>query len=255
MPVDAYGPDVWMVTHAGFSRNPADYEYEPFQMSYEFATFLKKWDLGDFGPSEFHSRNFFIARRKGCFPLPLMNGLGVFTEEGQKLLAKARSYIEQICRYYESIGFSRSEVPQWYDSHRMDTIVLGAPIMSRHIAFLKNLYNVTYPESPGANPTQFGSIMPGDPAFVHKEFNGKQYMLTGALRPNPRRRQDLEVLLKFGLVGFDLLPKPVEAHGRGRAPVGAFLTEMGRRFFEDFQARYDPQVKKMEELRRMMQEP
>lgn len=252
MPVEQYGPDAWVIVHPGFNRNPGDYDYLPFQMSYEFATFLKLWDMGDYGQTEFHTRNYRIAQRKSCFPQVLLNGLGVFTTEGEKVTGRAKLYISQIIRHYEGLGYGRSEVPTWEQCHQMDQIVLAAVLQTKHIAFLKNLYNQNFPEN--GTLTSFGSRMPDDVQFEYKSYNGKLYMMTSALRPYPRRRKDFEVMVKLGLIGLDLLPKPYEMHGRGRAPVGAFLTEMGKRFFEDFQVRYDPQVKKQIELQRMMQE-
>lgn len=252
MAVDAYGPDAWLITFPGFNRNPNDYEYKPFQMSYEFATFLFRWDQGDYGPSEFHTRNFRIAQRRSCYPTQLMNRLGVFTEEGEKVVAKAKSYLAQIRRHYEALGSGVSSIPTWDQCYQMDQIALALQLESKHITFLKTIYNKMFPE--GDVPTQFGATLPDETNFKFRTHNGKLYMMTNALRDYSERRKDFEVLVKFGLVALDILPKPFETHGRGRAPVGAFLTENGKRFFEDFHVRYDPQVKKQIELHRMMNE-
>lgn len=252
MPVDAYGPDAWMVTHPGFPRNPQEYvtEHNEFQLSYQFVTFLKRWEIGDYGPSDFHTRNILIAQRRGCFPEPLLNRLGSFTPAGEKVLARAKSYKIQIDRHYESLGLTASQIPQWEECYKMDTIVVAAVIQTKHIVFLKDLYIHSYPDR--GVPTQFGTKMPTDVTFTFREYAGLTYAMTSALRNYSQRRKDFEVMVKLGLIGLTMLPRPIDARSRGRAPVGAYLTEGGKRFFEDFQARYDPAVQRMNELRKLM---
>lgn len=266
MPVDAYGSDLWLVTHPALSRNPADYgldvpaksELKPktdvFQLSYEFVDFLRKWDMGDYGPSEFHSRNFLIATRKSCFPEPLLNRLGSWTESGIRALNQANIYKKRIDHYYSGFGLQASEIPQWQDCHNMDTIILVATIQTKHIAFLKDLYMQEHP-STGTIPTQFGSRMPNDIQFEYRNFEGQTYAMTATLRDYPQRRKDFEFMVRLGLIGLKQLTKTLVSRGRGRAPVGAHLTESGKRFFEDFQTRFDAEVKRQLELRKLMADP
>lgn len=263
MPVDAYGPDIWLITHPGLSRNPADYglgirdksvekpKTDVYQLSYEFVDFLRKWEMGDYGPSEFHTRNFLTATRKSCFPEPLMNQLGMWTETGEKALARAKSYKQQVDRYYLGTGLQPSQIPQWRDCDKMDTIIVAAVIQAKHVIFLKELYFQENPEV-GPIPTQFGSRMPKDVQFEYRVHEGRTYAMTVALRDYPQRRKDFEFMVRLGLIGLEQLPKPLTLRGRGRAPVGAYLTEPGKLFFEDFQFRYDPEIKRRIELHQMM---
>lgn len=284
MVVLAFGDDAWFIAHPGFSPNPADIDYLPapsyplalydtqakydapskpnpeYFMSYEFATFLYTWDLGDFGPSEFHTRNYRIAQRKSCYPEPLMNGFGVFTKAGERVLQKALAYRKRIIRQYE---IEQTSLARWDQCDKMDRIVLASPMLYRNMVYLKKLYNVTFP--PPSVPKQFEAQMPDEMEFEFRSYKPpifpnpsnampetRVYLMTGGMRPFPHRRKDFELLVKLGLVGLDQLPKPPETRGRGRAPIGAFLTDSGKRFFEDFQANYDPQVKKANERNQMM---
>jgi hypothetical protein len=239
MAISKWGPDIYFVTAAGLSENPSDHEKPEHQMSLEFATFLKKWEQGDVGRTEFHMRNFKIATRKGCYPEPLLDQLGIFTEAGLRVLARAKSLLEQVTRYYQSMGLSISAVPTWEDAASMDTILLAGQITHRNLTFLKTLHNHAFPVDFGKF-TMLSMEMPVDIQFQFYKYNGISYLLTGALRNLPHRRKDFELLVKYGLVDLTNLPKPLERKGRGRAPVGATLTVAGVRFFEHFLDLNDP---------------
>lgn len=255
MSVDSWGNDAWFIVSPALNHpdylNPANTEKFPeFRMSYEFATFLAKWDQGDFGPSDFHTRNFILAQRKSCYPEPLMNRFGVFTTKGEQVLSRAKLYLSGLRRHYEALGQSAADVPQWYEVQRMDQILLLGAVETKHLVYLKTIYAEMFPSS--SVMTQFGAKMPTDVEFQYREWNGKLYMMTQALRDYSQRRKDFELMVRFGFIGLDTLPKPMDTHGRGRAPVGGYLTDAGKKFFEDFQVRNDPQIKRTAEIARMM---
>lgn len=247
MTVQQFGDDAWFITYPSFSLNPDNYLNPDSQMSYEFAIFLTRWNMGDFGPSEFHTRNFYIAQRKSCYSQPLMNQFGVFTAAGLSVLEKAKAYISLCRRYWQSLD---APMPGWHEAHSMDTILLAAPLMLRHVSYLKTLYNHENPET--GVPTQFGARMPNELVYEFRTYNGREHLMTGILRPYPQRRKDFEVMVKYGLIGLEKLPKLPTNNGKGRAPIGAYLSEQGRKFYEDFRIRFDPQVILQAERNRTM---
>lgn len=240
MSVDRWGPDAWFIAHPSFNANPNAHP-EEFRMSYEFADFITGWALGRIGRTPFHVRNFRIAQRKSCYPLPLMNALGLFTPEGEKVLARAQQFMKQIANYYESIGVARSDVPLWDQVDTMDTIVLAGLFETKNIIFLKTMYNRLYPlKEVNLETTHLDYEMPNDVEFEFTEHNDTTYMLTAPLRAVPHKRIAFELLVKFGLVELESLPKPISQKGKGRAPVGATLTQQGIKFYRDYLNRYDP---------------
>lgn len=250
MAVDPWGPDAWFCVHPGFSRNPNDYPPGTHSMSYEFATWLDGWDRGEIGRNEYHSRNFKIAQRKACYPQPLLNDLGVFTDAGKTVLARAQAYMKAIRHYYQSVGVSISDIPTWDKVDEMDKIVVAGLVETKHIVFLRTLYNRQFATL--VDTTHLGQEMPNDIPFEFSQHNGVEYMTTSALRNYPHRRKHFEFMVKLGLIELTSLPKTPKQMGRGRAPVGARLTEQGRKFYQDYQSRYDPQEIKRQEMLRMM---
>lgn len=247
MSVDRWGPDAWFIAHPSFIPDPNAYPKE-FEMSYEFAEFITGWSLGRIGRTPFHTRNFRIAQRKSCYPKPLMNSLGMLTPDGETVLARAQQYLKQIAAYYESIGVSRSDIPTWEQSDTMDTIVLAGMLETKNIIFLKTLYNHLFPMvEVTLETTHLDYQMPNDIEFEFREYKGTSYMLTGPLREVPHKRLAFELLVKWGLVELESLPKLDIQRGKGRAPVGATLTQQGIKFYRDYLNRYDPmRLKKIE---------
>lgn len=253
MTVIQFGTDMWFVVHPGLSQNPNDYPPDTHYMSYEFATWITGWERGVIGNDAYHKRNFKIARRKSCYPQPLMNELGLFSADGREVLARAQSYMMQIKRYYESVGVqSVADIPTWNEVTEMDRILIAGIIETRHIAFLRALYARQYPDK--SIYTHMGLSMPNDIEFEYTKHNDKEYMTTGPLRNFPNRRKSLEYLVKMGLVELHDLPKSPLQHGRGKAPVGVRLSGQGCKLFEDYLARYDPITKKKLEISRRMQD-
>lgn len=250
MSVDRWGPDAWYVAHPSFNADPNAIPDE-FRMSYEFADFLTGWALGRIGRTPFHVRNFRIAQRKSCYPRPLMNALGLFTEDGQRVLARAQQYMKQIVAFYESIGVARSDVPTWEQADTMDTIMLAGMFETKNIVFLKTMYNRMYPlKEISLETTHLDYEMPNDVEFEFREHEGTTYMLTSPLRAVPHKRIAFELLVKYGLVDLQALPKPYDQKGKGRAPMGATLTQQGVKFYQDYLNRYDPmRIAKLERER------
>lgn len=250
MSVQQFGLDAWFITHPGFERNPNDYPPETHYMSYEFATWITGWERGVIGKDAFHTRNFKIARRKSCYPQPLMNELGMFTDAGKTVLARAQSYMAQIRMYYESVGIaSVADIPKWNEVTDMDRIVLAGLIETKHIVFLRALYSRQHTDK--SIFTHMGQGMPGELEFEFTEHNGIPYMTTGAMRNFPNRRKHFEYLVKLGLVELHNLPKTILQNGRGKAPIGVLLSEQGRKFFEDYLEQYDPLTVKMREAEQL----
>lgn len=240
MTVDRWGPESWFVAHPAFVPDPGQYPKE-FEMSHEFAEFITGWALGRVGKTPFHVRNYNIAQRKSCYPKPLMSSLGILTEEGERVLARAQQYMKQITLYYESIGVGRADIPTWEQSDTMDTIVLAGMIEGKNIIFLKTIYNRLYPSKElNLETAHLDLEMPGDLDFEYREIDGREYMLTSPLRAYPHKRKDFELLVKLGLLELRSLPKLYTQRGKGRAPVGATLTPQGRKFYQDYLERYDP---------------
>lgn len=253
MAIQRFGLDAWFITHPGFERNPNDYPPDTHYMSYEFASWITGWERGVVGNDEFHARNFKIARRKSCYPQPLMNELGLFTQAGEQVLARAQIYMSQIKSYYQGIGIaSVADVPLWDQVDDMDRILVASLIETKHILFLRALYSKQYEDK--STYTHMGQVLPNDMQFEFTAWNGKDYMTTSALRNHPSRRKSFEFLVKMGLIELHNLPKTVAQHGRGKNPIGVLLTNQGRKFFEDYLERYDPMNIKKQEASRWQQE-
>lgn len=252
MSVMQFGLDAWFMTHPGFERNPNDYPPETHYMSYEFATWITGWERGVVGNDDYHKRNFKIARRKSCHPQPLMNELGLFTDAGKQVLARAQSYMGQIRAHYESLGIrSVADIPSWDEVTEMDRIILAGLIETKHIVFLRALYSRQFTDK--SVYTHMGLTMPNEIEFEFTSYNGKEYMTTSALRNFPNRRKHFEFLVKLGLVELHDLPKSPQQQGRGKNPIGVLLSNQGRKFFEDYLERYDPLTVKQREITRRMQ--
>jgi len=247
MSVDRWGADAWFIAHPSFEPNPGAYPKD-FQMSYEFADFITGWKLGRIGKTKFHRRNFKIAQRKSCFPKPLMNTLGMLTEDGEAVHARAQQYMRQIALYYESIGVARSDIPTWEQADTMDTIVLAGLFEAKNLIFLKTIYNKVHPLTEiTLDTTHLDYEMPNDIEFDFREYNDTVYMVTSPLRAVPHKRAAFELLVKWGLVELENLPKLYNQMGKGRSPVGATLSAQGKKFYQDYLNRYDPiRVAKLE---------
>lgn len=222
-------------------------------MSYEFATWITGWERGVVGNNEYHKRNFKIARRKSCYPQPLMNELGMFTNAGQEVLARAQTYMSQVRHYYESIGISSvADIPTWDTVSEMDRILIAGLIETKHIVFLRALYSKQHADK--SVFTHFGQSLPNEIEFDFTSYNDTDYMTTSALRNFPNRRKHFEYLVKMGLVELHDLPKTIQQQGRGKNPIGVLLSNQGRKLFEDYLERFDPLTIKQREVTRRMQE-
>lgn len=206
-----------------------DYNYH---LSFEMMDFLVRYARGGYNGSDLDKRCYKIATRKGCYKEILISPFGPFTPAGEIALHNARILDGKLKRYYERIR--RVWLTPDTVQH-MDEIVPYGSIPGYATRMLRFLAELRLPEIP-ASPVP----MPVAWHMATVELEGDHYILMGSIRNNMYARNAADTLLKFGLTELVSLPKSEHSQGKGRAPVGIKLTEIGSKFFASYQAKFDP---------------
>jgi hypothetical protein len=231
-----------------------------FDFSTEFCRFLIGWSVG--APRDktdpYILRNFTIATRKGCYRPVLIDPLGHLTERGQKALEEARAIIEAIRDFYYDIEAHPPQIQKPEEFQGMDEILPYGMMKLESIRMLTQFFNLSgEPVDPDAVDVV---PLPSDLEFPPYEFvpNGAnepvKCLLIGVLHSMPKTRPNFEKLLQYGLVELVTVPKFSHQKGRGRAPVGAKLTNMGKRFYQLYLDKMDPRIAKSRELAAELQQ-
>lgn len=225
-----------------------------FEFSYEFCWFLRGWAVG--APREvtdpYIVRNFTVATRKGCYRPTLIDLLGHCSERGQKALEEAVAILDTIRDFYHDIQANAPDIRKPEEFEGMDEIVPYGMMKLSSIRMLTQFFTLTNQDVTKEHAIDIVPI-PSDLEFPQYEFVPKgatepvKCLLIGVLHRMPKTRPNFEKLLQFGLVELVSIPKFDHQKGRGRAPVGAKLTNMGERFYRLYLDKMDPVVSKQRE--------
>src|ERR1043166_592856 len=202
-----------------------DHKYEFSLEMVEF--FLRLWNQM-VNWDELDKKCLKIASRKSCYNPPLLTDFGTTTEEGIEATEYAICISTKISRYATT---THTPGRRGENAKTMSDIVVWGTLPIRAVRLMHYLWdllpeNVTKPKT----PTNFKFDVVG--------YDSRTWIRTASIRTNPNVLAAYNTLFKFGLI--DLKDLRVEGAQRGRQPVGFALSEMGRRFYQDFLNNYDP---------------
>src|SRR5262245_27602326 len=226
-----------VIVHPSLLKVPASLGMSgKYEYSYEFLIFLRDLQSGGVSANNpMHRRNWEIAQRLACYPIPLIHQIGHLTSEGQIFADDAKQALSHFTTYYHKL---ERIPPTWDKADQMDEIVLNGTISNEGIQLLRELYllveNRQFPDI---------DVYYRDWQLATQFYDNKQYALVNPLRSRVRRmRGAIEDLIKFGLIHQRNLGRRA-GQTRGRLPVGICLTTSGIRFFEHYLQEFDNQAK------------
>jgi hypothetical protein len=222
-----------------------------FEFSFEFASFLFSWGLNAIETvNPYVAKNSLVATRRGCYNPILIDSIGALTDQGKKAYTEARLSIIAIREFYQECGapMTNHEDPNTFQG--MDEIIIYGAIPLKCTRILNQAYKLEHTKkdavliSDRSWDVKFDvtEILPKDAQ------EPKKYLNLNVLRRHPKMRPDFEKLVKYGLIELTNLPKHDHQRGRGRAPVGASVTPLGKRFYDLFLDKLDPMLVKNHEL-------
>lgn len=211
-----------------------------YDLSYEMVEFLANLSRGRVDwKSDTAQRCLKIATRKGCYPEPLLHPLGIPTASGEEAALDAKIVQGRIIRYCHTRGL---DIPPVDQVKTMDEIIVYGNLTTPSIRMLEILWNLL-PKT--KKPIKDDVIAPTPykwPIEV-RELEGDKFALMSSIRNNMNIRKAVDCLIRFGLVDLANLPKHLEVNGKGRAPVGFYISDAGVRFYQNYLETYDPKAK------------
>lgn len=202
-----------------------------YEFSYEFAEFLARYERGSWTANETDLRCYDISTRKGCYQdLLIDSGFDNLTDTGNDAAMDAKIITAKIIQYYHRKGISPYDYTK---ATKMDEIVPYGFPQSQSIFLLAALISYLPVDE---HPQYMKEVATRIKAWNMKTsiVEDKEYLLVGSIRNNTISRNAGNQLLKLGLACVINLPKTKESRGRGRAPVGMYVSEMGIRFYADY---------------------
>lgn len=221
---------------------PIDRDYP---MSLEMIDFLIRHSNGNYIDTDAYRRCANIGMRKGSYGVRLIDDFGLLTDAGLEATKNAKNLDRRLKRYYER---TRKTWLTPDTARSLDEIIPFGTLPGysiRMLKYLADLEGMLSNSSKSDNSSDFlkSSVkaMKHQWRIEHVFVDDEPYILMSTVRNNMSARLATEAVYKFGLVDFVNLPKSANSGGKGRAPVGIKLTEMGKRFYSGYLSLFDPQ--------------
>jgi hypothetical protein len=182
------------------------------------------------------------------------------TERGQKALEEAVAILDAIRDFYHDIQAYAPDFHKPEEFEGMDEIIPYGMMKLTSIRMLTQFFMLSNSDTIKKEEAIDIVPLPSDLEFPPYEFVPKgatepvKCLLIGVLHSMPKTRPNFEKLLQYGLVELVSIPKFEHQKGRGRAPVGAKLTDMGKRFYLHYLDKMDPLVSKQREWDAQLQQ-
>lgn len=204
-----------------------------YEFSLEMTEFLWAVYEGDFDRnSDSHLRSLEVAGRLSCYnPQLFYPSMGAFSEFGYDAAIDARILRDALLKIY-GLDFKSK------NASKMDQIIPWGNLSTQAIKMLLHLWEMTL----DADKPPLDYIKPVNVANWRTEvieYDGHVYLAARSIRSNSYARNAAENLIKFGLVSLTKMHKSEASKGRGRAPIGLALTDLGKMFFVDYANTYN----------------
>lgn len=216
-----------------------------WELSYEFMKFVKNLYDGRYTEEDWEKRCVKIALRRSSYNPPILNDFAILSESGAGMMSDVRYLYAVTNRYADQTGhFPRD--PQ--EATKMDEIILYGKLSTYSLRMLRSLWDADETQASHTKPVTANSLALRWTYDIDL-IEGKNYILMAKIRNNVKIRTAAETLIKFGLLEVFDLPRTNDSQ-RGRPPVGAAITDLGKKFCVDFMHRFDPRTMYLDEIAR-----
>jgi len=250
MPLWTNGDAEILIQHPAITQDwwMANIANREFDYSAEFARFINRTGLGylpdEANPSD--KRCLTIATRKSAYGAYLVSDLGQLMPVGQEVYADVKRIYQALTLHMQQTG---EKLPNPADpiflaeTNQMDRFILKGKLSPKAIKYFRiiaHLAGMTI----GVTPTLSAEIVEQIAEIRLKDTEDsptEKLLSTAFLRNRPTERYAFEKLVQYGFVDLVNLPKP-DVRQRGRHPVAARITPVGRKFYQLYANQFDPQI-------------